>query len=57
VLCDDSGVLILSPSEAEGEAKRAIERQEAGLAMQRRVQDGAKLGELSGATAKVVLGA
>jgi regulator of RNase E activity RraA len=57
VLCDESGVLILSPSEAEGEAKRAIERQEAGLVNQRRVQDGAKLGELSGATAKVLQGA
>jgi 4-hydroxy-4-methyl-2-oxoglutarate aldolase len=56
VLCDDTGVLILPPGEAEAEARRAIERQEAGLASQRRVQDGAKLGELSGATAKVLQG-
>lgn len=54
VLCDESGVLVLPPGEAEAEARRAIEKQEAGLATQDRVAQGAKLGEISGATAKVL---
>lgn len=54
VLCDGTGVLILPPGEAEAEARQAIARQERGRAMERQVQDGAKLGELSGATAKVL---
>jgi regulator of RNase E activity RraA len=54
VLCDESGVLVLPPHEAEFEAKRAIERQESGLQSQERVRGGSKLGELSGATAKVL---
>ncbi|MDQ2804851.1 MAG: RraA family protein [Pseudomonadota bacterium] len=54
VLCDDSGVLILPPAEAEGEARHAIEQQARGLATQDRVAKGEKLGELSGATAKVL---
>jgi 4-hydroxy-4-methyl-2-oxoglutarate aldolase len=54
VLCDDTGVLILPPHEAEDEARRAIEKQEAGLRTQDRVAAGAKLGEISGATGKVL---
>jgi regulator of RNase E activity RraA len=55
VLCDDSGVLILPPEEAEEEARRAIETQARGLETQRRcAEEGAKLGEMSGATAKVL---
>lgn len=53
VLCDESGVLILGPHEAEAEARQAIARQESGLATQAKVAAGARLGELSGATAKV----
>lgn len=53
VLCDDSGVLILPPNEAEGEARQAIERQARGLLTQDKVAKGAKLGEISGASAKV----
>ncbi len=53
VLCDESGVLVLPPAEAEAEARRAIETQERGLALQARVAAGEKLGALSGATAKV----
>jgi 4-hydroxy-4-methyl-2-oxoglutarate aldolase len=53
VLCDESGVLILAPHEAEAEARAAIERQQRGLATQAKVAAGARLGELSGATAKV----
>lgn len=56
VLCDESGVLILPPDEAEAEARAAIERQARGLATQARVAKGEKLGVLSGATAKVEAG-
>ncbi len=54
VLCDDSGVVVLAPGEAEAEARRAIEKQAGGMETQRRVAAGAKLGELSGATRMVV---
>lgn len=54
VLCDDTGVLILPAAEAESEARRAIERQAAGLVSQGKVAAGAKLGDLSGASAKVL---
>lgn len=54
VLCDDTGVLVLSPHEAEAEARRAIATQDSGLATQARVQAGAKLGDISGATGKVL---
>ena len=54
VLCDESGVLVLPPGEAEAEARAAIERQARGLATQERVAKGEKLGAISGATAKVV---
>lgn len=54
VLCDDTGVLVLPPHEAEAEARRAIETQERGFRTQDQVARGAKLGDLSGATAKVL---
>jgi regulator of RNase E activity RraA len=56
VLCDESGVLVLPPSEAEAEARAAIARQERGLANQTRCAAGEKLGVLSGASAKVAAG-
>ena len=56
VLCDDSGVLVLPPAQAEGEARQAIERQRRGLETQGEVARGAKLGDLSGASAKVTVG-
>lgn len=56
VLCDDTGVLVLPPAEAEAEARRAIETQARGLQGQEKVFKGAKLGELSGASAKVAAG-
>ncbi|WP_439598469.1 RraA family protein [Falsiroseomonas sp.] len=56
VLADESGVLILPPGEAEEEARAAIARQERGLATQGRVAGGVKLGDVSGATAKVLAG-
>jgi 4-hydroxy-4-methyl-2-oxoglutarate aldolase len=54
VLCDESGVLVLPPAEAESEARAAIERQARGLATQDRVANGENLGAISGATAKVL---
>jgi len=54
VLCDESGVLVLPPGEAEEEARAAIERQARGLATQDRVAKGEKLGAISGATGKVL---
>ena len=56
VLCDESGVLILGSHEAEAEARQAIARQDSGVALQARVAGGAKLGELSGASVKVLAG-
>jgi regulator of RNase E activity RraA len=54
VLCDDSGVLVLPPDEAEAEARAAIARQARGLVTQDRVSKGEKLGAISGATAMVL---
>jgi 4-hydroxy-4-methyl-2-oxoglutarate aldolase len=54
VLCDENGVLILPPGEAEAEARAAIERQEGGLVTQGRVARGELLGAISGATGKVL---
>lgn len=56
VLCDDTGVLVLPPAEAEAEARRAIETQARGLITQDKVARGEKLGVLSGATAFVMAG-
>jgi 4-hydroxy-4-methyl-2-oxoglutarate aldolase len=56
VLCDESGVLVLPPGEAEAEARAAIERQARGLATQDRVAKGEKLGAISGASGKVLGG-
>jgi regulator of RNase E activity RraA len=56
VLCDESGVLVLPPSEAEAEAREAIARQARGLKIQERVAAGEKLGDISTATAKVLAG-
>ncbi|MDE2514906.1 MAG: RraA family protein [Rhodospirillales bacterium] len=55
VLCDESGVLVLGPEEAEAEARKAIAKQASGLETQRKVaMGGAKLGALSGASAMVL---
>ena len=56
VLLDESGVLVLPPGEAEAEARAAIARQERGLGVQARCAAGEKLGDISGATAKVLAG-
>jgi regulator of RNase E activity RraA len=54
VLCDESGVVVLSPHEAAAEARRAIETQAKGLLTQDRVAKGEKLGVITGATALVL---
>lgn len=56
ILADESGVLVLSPDEADAIADRAIATQERGERSQDRVKAGEKLGDLSGAT-KMVLAA
>jgi 4-hydroxy-4-methyl-2-oxoglutarate aldolase len=53
IIADESGVLVLPIDEAEQVANEAIERQKRGENTQRRVANGEKLGDLSGATLKV----
>lgn len=53
VLCDESGVLVLPPHEAEEEARKALEVQAKGLIVQDRVAKGEKLSELQGSRAVV----
>lgn len=57
VLCDDTGVLVLPPHEAEAEAREAIATQERGVDMQGRVARGERLGAISGASAMVLAAA
>ncbi len=47
-------MLVLGPDEAEAVAEAAIARQERGEQNQDKVRAGAKIGDLSGATAKVL---
>jgi 4-hydroxy-4-methyl-2-oxoglutarate aldolase len=55
VLADESGVVVLSPDEVEAEARKAIETQIRGKDREASVRDtGVKLGDLSGASAKVL---
>jgi 4-hydroxy-4-methyl-2-oxoglutarate aldolase len=54
ILADESGVLVLPPSEAEAVADAAIARQQRGEETQRRVAAGEKLGDISGATRMVL---
>ncbi len=55
VLADESGVLVLRRGEAYAIGRKALEIQERGGQRERQVQDGlARLGELSGASAKVL---
>ena len=53
MLCDESGVIVLKPSEAEAYAERAIEMQERELVTLERLRKGEKLPDISGATAHV----
>lgn len=54
ILADESGVLVLPPSEADAIADAALARQERGERNQERVKAGEKLGDLSGATQMVL---
>jgi len=54
VLADDSGVLILRADEAEAVARQALDRQKHGEARQDELRAGRKIGDMSGATAKVL---
>jgi regulator of RNase E activity RraA len=53
VLCDQSGVIVLSPQEAESEARRALAFQEQGVVVENDLRNGVSLPELSGANEKV----
>lgn len=54
VLADESGVLILSPEEAEAVADTAIGKQEAEPALVARLRAGELIGDITGASAKVM---
>ena len=56
VLADDSGILILGRDEAAAVAEEAIARQQRSAARRERIRAGAKLGDLSGASAMVERG-
>jgi 4-hydroxy-4-methyl-2-oxoglutarate aldolase len=54
VLADESGVLVLPREEVRSIAQEAIARQQRGGDREQQIRAGAKLGELSGASAKVL---
>lgn len=54
VLADESGVLVLPREEVRSVAEEAIARQKRGGDREQQIRAGAKLGELSGASAKVL---
>ncbi|MCM2472324.1 RraA family protein [Rhizobium sp. CG5] len=55
VLADESGVIVLSPDEVASEAQKAIDTQVRGKAREASVREtGVKLGDISGATEKVM---
>ncbi|ELF6204287.1 MULTISPECIES: RraA family protein [Pseudomonas] len=53
VICDENGVLVLSPSEVDDVVQTALAKQVRGVENCRRIREGEKLGDLSGATAIV----
>lgn len=54
VICDENGVLVIAPAEVDEVADMALERQARGETRRKKIDDGAKMGDLSGAT-KLVL--
>ena len=54
ILADDSGVLVLPRGEVQAVAAEALRRQETGRERELTVKHGAKLGEVSGASRKVL---
>ena len=55
VLCDDDGIVILSPSEIKSVAQRALEHQERAKKTLATLNDGVLIADLSGASAKILL--
>ena len=53
ILADESGVVVLDPSEAEAVADRALGMQEAELELIARLRAGERLGDITGASAMV----
>jgi len=53
ILADESGVLVIPPTEVKALIQNALEKQTAGLERQARVRAGEKLADLSGATAQL----
>ena len=57
ILADESGVLALDPADVEAVCDEALRRQEREPETLRRIEGGERLGDISGATAKVTAGA
>lgn len=53
ILCDDNGIVILSPGEVEAVAKRAVEHQDRSHGTLARMGNGELLADMSGASAKI----
>jgi len=53
ILCDDNGIVVLSPDEVEAVAQRAIEHQERSHGTLARMGNGELLADMSGASAKI----
>ena len=53
ILADESGVIVLSPGEADAVAKRAIDMQAAEIELLKKMRAGTPLGQITGATAMV----
>lgn len=53
VLCDDSGVMVLSPKEAEAEARKALQMQKAGEGLAADLASGKTLAQMFGANVRV----
>lgn len=54
VLCDDDGLVVLSPTEVEQVARRAVEHQERTTGNLARITAGELLADLSGASARIL---
>lgn len=53
ILADESGVLVLPPGDVRDVAREALRRQQVGGAREEQIRQGALLGDLSGASAKI----
>lgn len=50
ILCDENGVLVIPPDDVEEVAAMALAKQQRGLENAQKLRDGARLGDLSGAS-------